>query len=219
MFLPPSDSWQDVNASKNTWTFFENPNLWNKLRSTLHLQPLSTRSTNITNISLVFLQTSRLSSKLPTSAMCPSLSHILYPSIHLPIHPSFHPSITKQMAFQDSLSGLTASPYPGYTITPPRLFLRPPPNITHRSIHTSTDTSTTWTGLYYLTSSSGLLSTLLEKYRSSGRSAFNTHSRGRRNTHTHICTHEMVAKCVSSNSVYLWGSVHTEKPPKRAVCL
>ena len=142
MFLPPSDSWQDVNASKNTWTFFENPNLWNKLRSTLHLQPLSTRSTNITNISLVFLQTSRLSSKLPTSAMCPSLSHILYPSIHLPIHPSFHPSITKQMAFQDSLSGLTASPYPGYTITPPRLFLRPPPHHppqipppTHRHLH------------------------------------------------------------------------------------
>lgn len=27
------------------------------------------------------------------------------------------------------------------------------------------------------------------------------------------------SKCVSSKSVYLWGSVHKEKPPKRAVCL
>lgn len=163
-----------------------------------------------------FLQT-----KLPTSAMCQSLSHILYPSIHLPIHPSFHPSITKQMAFQDSLSGLTASPSPGYTITPPRLFTPPPPepHITHRSIHTYRDTSTTWTGLYYLTSSSGTLSTLPEKYRSSGLSAFNAHSRRRKRENTHTRTHEMVAKCVRSESVYLRGSVHTEKPPKRAVCL
>lgn len=142
------------------------------------------------------------------------------------LHPSTHPSIIPSINHEtDGLSGLPVRtdglPQPRLYHYPSSPFYAPPPepHITHRSIHTYRDTSTTWTGLYYLTSSSGTLSTLPEKYRSSGLSAFNAHSRRRKRENTHTRTHEMVAKCVRSESVYLRGSVHTEKPPKRAVCL
>lgn len=206
--------------SPNTWTLLRNQNLWNTLRSKLHLHHGGGTSQRT-------IDQNHRHQPVFSADQTANICHV---SVSLPytvsLHPSTHPSIIPSINHEtDGLSGLPVRtdglPQPRLYHYPSSPFYAPPPepHITHRSIHTYRDTSTTWTGLYYLTSSSGTLSTLPEKHRSSGLSAFNAHSRRRKRENTHTRTHEMVAKCVRSESVYLRGSVHTEKPPKRAVCL
>lgn len=185
-----------------------NPNLWNALRWT------GRSKSKKANILFAFLHSNSNNRKYKSQHMisqcsqlipqyfcklllkcqhlpCVSLStHLLYPSIYSSTHPSFHPSITKQMAFQESMSGLMQPPIP----TP--------------AISLSTDTPpapyayTRWTDLTISHSQTHYLSSWKRQVISLSASWNGCKS-----------------KCTSNKSVCLWGSVHKEKPPKRAVCL
>lgn len=170
-------------------------------------------SSNVRNgdkmsISLRYFCKLYISSELPTSAMRQSF----YPStvsLCSSTHPSIIPSINHET---DGLSGVRTDGFPL-----PRPYHNPLSTDTPRTPHNThthtppasyTSTYTTWPGLtiYHPPPSTLLL------IRRCFISFINTHT-WKKNMH------EMVAKWASSKSVCLWGSVHKEKPPKRAVCL